>query len=249
MTVSYVVASTGSVQFYCDLRIFMNTGRWQTDHEFRIFNGMSAVPVTVVIVEDDDKIRSLLRSVIDEDPGCACTYTYSDGHKAIAEFRQSLPDVILMDVEMPAMSGIECVREIRTFAPNVPVLMLTVHDDDETLFSALCVGASGYLVKGTPTDGIIDAIHDAHAGGAPMSPGIARKVIGSFRRAIASPLSSREQEVLELLCDGDSYKDVAAKLYLSKHTVRRHIRSIYEKLEVSSRAEMVSKAHKDGLVN
>ena len=210
---------------------------------------MVETPITVAIVEDDERIRALLRSSIDEDPRFACEYTYAEGHSAIQDFRQGVPDIIIMDVEMPGISGIACVRAIRDFAPDVPILMLTVHDDDETLFGALSAGASGYLIKGAPTQDILDAIRDAHSGGAPMSPLIARKVVDSFKIESMSPLSSREQEVLKLLCEGDSYKEAASKLYLSKHTVRRHIRSIYQKLEVSSRAEMVHKAHKDKLMH
>lgn len=209
---------------------------------------MTDSPITVAIVEDDERIRTLLRMLINEEDGFACEYAYADGYIAIEDFQKSVPDIIIMDVEMPRMSGIECVRQIRDFAPEVPILMLTVHDDDETLFGALTAGATGYLVKGATTEDLLEAIRDAHEGGAPMSPAIARKVVNSFKSVVKSSLTPREREVLQLLCTGDSYKDVADKLFLSKHTVRRHIRSIYEKLEVSSRAEMVQKAHKNKLM-
>lgn len=208
---------------------------------------MSEGPIVVAIVEDDFNIRGLLKSAIHEDPGFVCEHTYDDGHEAVADFRLALPHVILMDFEMPKMNGLSCLREIRSFAPDVPILMLTVHDDDETVFSALTAGASGYMAKGVSTEELLDAIRDAVNGGAPMSSGIARKVVGYFRKDKESPLSDREQEVLRYLCDGDSYKEVAEKLFLSKHTIRRHIRSIYQKLDVSSRAEMVRRAHRDGL--
>ncbi|MDX1476596.1 MAG: response regulator transcription factor [Saprospiraceae bacterium] len=205
---------------------------------------MGASAISVTIVEDDPAIRSLLQCAINEDERFVCTEAFPSGDAALPVFRKAVPDIILMDFDMPGKNGVTCVREIRSFAPDVPILMLTMYDDDDVLFGALCAGASGYLVKGGPTVEILEAIQNAHEGGAPMSPGIAARVVSSFRMTASTDLSPREQEVLQLLCDGDSYKDVAAKLYISKHTVRRHIRSIYKKLEVSSRAEMVKKAHR-----
>ena len=205
-------------------------------------------PIQVVIVEDDPKLRSLYQMMIDEEPDFICSFTYPLCKAALTDFKSGLPDVVLMDVDMPELSGIQCVKIVREFAPTLPILMLTVHEDDEILFDALCTGATGYLLKGLRREELLQAIRDAHDGGAPMSPSIARRVVESFRNETHSTLSPRENEVLQLLCDGEVYTSVAAKLFISKNTVKRHIRSIYGKLQVSSRAEMVAKAYTQRLV-
>ena len=204
--------------------------------------------VNVAIVDDDAKVRELYSLMIDEDPDFTCKYSYPLCKDAIEDFKNALPDVVLMDIDMPEITGIECVRQIRTFAPTLPILMLTVHEDDELLFDALCSGASGYLLKGVPPKKLLQSIKEASEGGAPMSASIARKVVLSFRNEPVSNLSPREYQVLELLCDGDVYTTVAEKLFISKNTVKRHIRSIYEKLQVTSRAEMVAKAYSQRLL-
>lgn len=204
--------------------------------------------INVVIVEDDQKLRALYQEMIDEEDDFVCSFTYPLCRLALEDFKNGLPDVVLMDVDMPEMSGILCVRNLRKMAPDLPILMLTVHEDDEILFDALCSGATGYLLKGLRHEELMQAIREAHAGGAPMSASIARKVVDSFRNEPQTILSSREQEVLQLLCDGEVYTSVGKKLFISKHTVKRHIRSIYAKLQVSSRAEMVAKAYTQRLV-
>ncbi|MDX1406612.1 MAG: response regulator transcription factor [Saprospiraceae bacterium] len=209
---------------------------------------MGDAAISVSIVEDDATIRSLLQSLINHDDRFVCEYTFASADEALPELQESVPDVILMDFEMPGMDGITGVREIRKLHRDVVILMLTIHDEDDTLFGALCAGANGYLIKGSPSEMILNAIQDAHQGGAPMSPGIAARVVASFRTNAPTELSKREHEVLQLLCEGDSYKEVAEKLFISKHTVRRHIRGIYDKLEVSSRAEMVRKAQRRRLI-
>lgn len=153
-----------------------------------------------------------------------------------------------MDIQLPGMSGIEGVRRIKKFLPDLDIIMLTIHDDDRRVFDSLCAGACGYLVKTTPPVKILEAIKDVHNGGAPMSASIARLVLQSFRKSSDSNLSPREQEILALLCQGKSYKMIADALHLSKGTVHSHLKKIYKKLEVNSMTEAVAKAHLERLV-
>jgi DNA-binding NarL/FixJ family response regulator len=153
-----------------------------------------------------------------------------------------------MDIQLPGMSGIEGVRRLKKLLPELDIIMLTIHDDDKRVFDSLCAGACGYLVKTTPPAKILEAIKEVYNGGAPMSASIARLVIQSFRKSSDSNLSPREQEILALLCQGKSYKMIAAALYLSKGTVHSHLKKIYKKLEVNSMTEAVAKAHQEKLV-
>ena len=158
------------------------------------------------------------------------------------------PHIILMDIHLPGMSGIECTQKLSTKIPDTQILMLTIQDDDDSIFDSLCAGASGYLLKGTPPAQLIAALEEAHKGGAPMSPKIARKVVKSFRVSSKSPLSDRETEVLKLLCKGENYRSIAEALFVSTNTIKAHIKNIYQKLHVNTRAEAVSKALKDKLI-
>ncbi|MEZ4826757.1 MAG: response regulator transcription factor [Bacteroidia bacterium] len=206
--------------------------------------------IGVAIVEDIRDIREGLEIIINQSKDCYCAGTYSDGETAVKALTQSPPDVILMDIVLPGISGIECVQMIKSEAPEVDVLMLTVHSDDQSVFQSLQAGACGYLTKNTSPDKLLDAIREAHAGGAPMTSGIARMVVGSFSRfRNPSPeLTRRETEVLEQLCEGKSYKMIADALFISEDTVRHHLKNIYKKLEVNSKSEAVIKAMKDRLV-
>ena len=146
------------------------------------------------------------------------------------------------------MSGIEGVKILKEKLPETDFIMLTVQEDNESVFNSLCAGATGYLLKDTPPAALLAAIKEVKEGGSPMSPSIARRIISSFRPNLESPLSKRESEILEMLCNGDNYKTIADALFISGHTVRAHIKSIYRKLQVNSRGEAVNKALKDRLV-
>ncbi len=204
--------------------------------------------ITVSIVEDDEEIRQMLSLIIDRSPGYACKQTYNDCETAIESISKSPTDVILMDIHLPQMSGIEGVRILRDKLPGSDFIMLTIQEDNDSVFKSLCAGATGYLLKDTSPATLLTAIKEVREGGSPMSPSIARKIISSFRPNSESPLSKRETEILDMLCNGDNYKAIADSLFISGHTVRAHIKSIYKKLQVSSRGEAVNKAIKDRLV-
>ena len=204
--------------------------------------------IKVALVDDDPMIRKLYRTLIDTTEGMICVAEFEGSEQTVNEIATSSVDVVLMDVDMPQMNGIECVRRIRIKNTEIPIVMLTVNEDSDLIFKSLCNGANGYLVKGLRPDKLINGIKEVYNGGAPMSASIARKVVNSFKISRSESLTEREQEVLQLLCDGDNYKQVAVKLFISAHTVKRHIRNIYEKLQVNSRAELVKKAIKQNLV-
>lgn len=199
--------------------------------------------IRVAIIEDDPKIRQLLQLVIDGSPGFYCQDTFEDCESAFDTLQINKPDLLLLDVDLPKMSGIDGLKVIKKQNPDLNIVMLTVHEDDETIFNALCSGAVGYLVKGIPPDRLLLALQEAYEGGAPMSAKIARKVVGHFHRDMNNnPLSEREKEVLQFLCDGENYKTIAQKLFISTNTVKAHIKNVYAKLHVNTRAEAVAKA-------
>jgi len=205
--------------------------------------------INVSIVEDDNEIRESLALLINGTPGYACIHTFNDCESATKEIIEDPPDVVLMDIGLPGISGIEGVRKIKQKLPEIDILMLTVHNDSKKVFEALCAGACGYLIKDTPPARLLEAISEVHNGGAPMSTQIARMVVNSFKTNPHSDLTRRETEVLSQLCKGKSYKMIADALFISEETVRRHIKNIYRKLEVSSKSEAVAKALKERIVN
>ena len=190
---------------------------------------------------------ALIAAVVGAAPGYRVAGSFGSMEDAIAALTAAPADIVLADIGLPGMSGIEGVRRLKASAPSMQILMLTVYDDNAHVFEAICAGASGYLLKDTPPDRVIAAIGELHRGGAPMTPEIARKVVAMFQR-VAPPreetdrLSPRELEVLKLLTDGHSYKTAADTLGLSLDTIRFHIRHIYDKLHVHSKSEAVSKA-------
>lgn len=204
--------------------------------------------IHVAIVEDDHDIRRTLALIIDGTPGFSCQFDYTDCESAIPEILKYKPDVVLMDINLPGMTGIEGVKKLKEKMPDLDIIMLTIQVDDHSIFESICAGATGYMIKSTPPANLLQAIQEVHAGGAPMSANIARKVLGSFRRSSQSPLSERETEILRHVCEGQNYKGIADKLFVSGHTVRSHIKNIYRKLHVNSRAEAVKKAIRDKLI-
>jgi DNA-binding NarL/FixJ family response regulator len=208
--------------------------------------------IKVVIIEDNEKFRNGLIQLIDGTPGYTCVGAFGDCEKALPELRDLLPDVILMDIGLPGMSGIEGVKTIKACFPEIEILMLTIYEDDAKVFESLYAGASGYLLKKTPPAKILEAISEITSGGAPMSPKIARKVLDVFHKENASGeidhLSAREKEILSLLVDGLSYKAIGDRLFISPHTVRTHLKNIYEKLHVHSKSEAAVKAVKQRLL-
>jgi DNA-binding NarL/FixJ family response regulator len=199
----------------------------------------------IAIVEDDRGIRNVLEQVINDAPGHRCVCTCDCGEDALRQLPKSGADVVLMDINLPDLSGIDCTHQLQTLMPGVPVIMLTVYADTELIFKALQAGAKGYLLKRTGSNEIIKAIHDVLQGGAPMTGEIARKVIESFAGASANQksdagLSRREEEILNHLSQGYSNKEIASKLNISFDTVRTHLRRIYEKLHVHGRAGAVA---------
>jgi len=209
-------------------------------------SGHRVAPIKVAIVEDDDWIRENLASQIDLAPGYCCVSRYRTGEEALAGLPREAPDVVLMDINLPGLSGIECVRRLKALRPSLTILMLTVYEESDQIFDSLRAGASGYLLKRSAEKELLEAIAQVHQGGSPMSSLVARKVVQFFNRlGDAAPelqrLSPREKEILELLSRGAAYKEIGDRLALSIHTVRMHIRGIYGKLQVHSRGEAVSK--------
>ena len=209
---------------------------------------MSAAAIRVAVVDDDADIRESLALLRGGTSGFRCTGAYADIEEALEGLARESAHVVLMDIGLPGASGIEGAAAIRRLWPEVDVVMLTVHADEELVFLALAAGATGYLLKESTTERILDAIREVRRGGAPMSRAIARRVVGSFRRPESSPLSARETEVLAHLCEGRSYRDVAKELFVSEETVHFHIKNIYRKLEVHSKSEAVARALRERLV-
>ncbi len=204
--------------------------------------------IRLSIVEDDPEIRNNLAIIINTSKGMICEKTYDNAEDFLDDLSDRTPDIVLMDISLPGMTGIKAVEQMKEKIPSVEALMLTVHQDDQLVFDSLCAGASGYLVKSTPPERIVEAVVEAMNGGAPMSTSIARMVVKSFRKQQRADLTEREMDVLDQLCKGKSYKLIADALFISQDTVRSHIKSIYKKLEVNSKSEAVAKALKDKLV-
>jgi len=209
------------------------------------------MPISVSIVEDNDKLRGTLAKVIGRAEGFRFVSDYPSAEEALADLPKVKPDVVLMDINLPGINGVECVRKLKFLLPQTQVMMLTVYEDTENIFNALAAGANGYMLKRTPTKDLIEAIREVHRGGSPMTTHIARLVVQSLQKPVAAPsassggelsdLSEREQQVLDLLAQGLIYKEIAEKLNIGYETVHTYIRRIYEKLQVRTRTEAVAK--------
>jgi DNA-binding NarL/FixJ family response regulator len=202
--------------------------------------------IQISIVEDDVRVRGSLARLLDSTDGFCCVSQHPSAENALAELPVTRPDVVLMDINLPGMNGVECVRRLKELLPETQVVMLTVYENTNIIFSALAAGASGYLLKKSSPEQLTKAIHEVHGGGSPMTSHIARKVVASFQQ-VTNPvhdyekLSLREQEVLDCLAKGYLYREIAERLKITYATVHTHIRHIYEKLHVRTRTEAVTK--------
>lgn len=211
--------------------------------------------IKVAIIEDNTTIRDGLAALINGTPGYSCVGSFPDCESFLYKIPTLDANVVLMDIGLPGMSGIDGISRAKKIKPELNILMLTVYEDSQSVFKALCAGACGYLVKKTPPTRLLEAIKDAFEGGAPMSSLIARQVITLFQQNVGqqnedkdSQLSSREKEVLTSLAEGNNYQSIADKLFISVDTVRHHIRNIYRKLHVHSQSEAVAKAIRKGII-
>ena len=207
---------------------------------------MENVSIPVSIIEDDVPAREILAGWIGRAEGFHCVSEHDSAESALARLPLEKPAVVLVDINLPGINGIECVRRLKPLLPDTQFVMVTVYEDANHIFNALAAGATGYLLKQTRRGDLLDALREVHAGGSPMSSQIARKVVQSFRRPGVEPansegLSPREREVLELLARGYLYKEIAETLAISVQTVNTYIRRIYEKLHVRSRAQAVAR--------
>jgi len=207
----------------------------------------------VWVVEDNPSFRENIVDLVRGTPGLQCEQAFPSCEEVLRHLdRSPLPDILLMDINLPGMNGIEGVRRVKAISPETMVVMLTVFDDNEMIFRAICAGASGYLLKSDPAEKIVSSLQEVINGGAPMNAQIARRVFDMFSR-LAAPkgdygLTTREREILQNLVDGHSKKQMAEKLFLSFHTIDMHMRSIYTKLQVHSRSGAVAKALKENLL-
>lgn len=214
--------------------------------------GSAEPPICVWLVEDNHTFRHTVAKVLNQAPALECARHFANSEDALAALVEgALADVILLDVELPGLNGIEAVKRLKALSPSTRVIMLTVFDDHDKIFRAICAGASGYLLKTSPVERIVDSIREVHAGGAPMTPRVARSVLEMFGR-LSTPrqdygLTAREQKILELMIEGLIKKEIAEHLALSYHTVDTHLRNIYTKLHVHTRTGAVAKALKERL--
>jgi len=213
--------------------------------------------IRVAIFEDNQLFREAMQAILNGTQGYTCCGAFGDSHQLLARVERSRPDVILMDIEMPGITGIDATREVRSRFPEVKILIQTVFNDSEKIFQALCAGASGYILKSEQPGKYLEAISEVYNGGAPVSMAIASKVLGFFANKnviLVSPtnedfqLTPREKELLSLMIEGHDYKNIAEKTYISYDTVRTHVRHIYKKLHVACRNEAIMKAVQQGLV-
>ena len=204
--------------------------------------------ISVAIVEDLKEIRESLRVLINGSEGFACEHVYANAEDALSDLFSREVDVVLMDINLPVMNGIDCMIQLREKMPSTQFMMCTVYDDDENIFNALQNGATGYILKRTSPAQILEAIRDLHEGGSPMSSEIARRVVANLQKKNTNTssieiLTQREKEILDYLAKGFLYKEIATELFISKETVKKHIHNIYDKLQVQTRTEALNKAY------
>jgi DNA-binding NarL/FixJ family response regulator len=226
------------------MRLRSDNPLWQSKGVVAVISDIMQIKVSVV--DDDEGIRTSLAALIRRASSFKLLGDYADAETALKEIPRRPPDVVLMDINLPGMNGVECVRQLKAAAPSVQVLMLTVYEDSDSLFNSLKAGASGYLLKRTASARLLEAIRDVHAGGSPMTPQLARRVVQFFSRSDGqapevSKLTQGEREFLDQLAAGYAYKEIADRMKISIDTVRSYVRTVYEKLHVHSRTEAVVK--------
>jgi len=204
-------------------------------------------PITVSIVEDLDEVREALQRLIDQSENFGLVAGYINAEQAEKDIPLQPPDIVIMDINLPGMSGIECIKRIKEKCPVTQFMMFTIYEDDEKVFEALKAGAHGYLLKNTPKEKLLVALEELHIGGSPMTTNIARKVIEAFEKKDQPPeelstLTNKERQILDLLAKGFLYKEIANQLHSTRNTVKQHIHHIYEKLHVQNRTEAINKA-------
>jgi DNA-binding NarL/FixJ family response regulator len=209
--------------------------------------------ISTWVIEDNDSYRENLSELISQTDGMSCTGRYATCEDALMHLAEEIPpDIILLDIGLPGMNGIEGIRKIKAIVPTIKIIIITVYDDDEKIFSAICAGAAGYLLKTSREDTILEAIHQTMAGGSPLNVHVARRVLGmvSGRTAPSQDfrLTNRELRILELAAGGLTKKGIAEQLFVSHHTIDAQLRSIYTKLQVHSRAAAIAKAMKEGIL-
>jgi len=209
--------------------------------------------VKVALIEDQRDLREGLAILVNGSPGFRCTAAFGTMEQALRSIESDLPDVVLTDIGLPGIDGVEGIGILKERHPNLPIIALTVYDDDDRIFDALCAGASGYLLKNTPPARLLESLREVASGGAPMSPEVARRVVNLFREfrppdRSPSRLTPQETELLKLIVAGHSYKTAGARLDISTSTVSFHLQNIYNKLQVHSKTEAVAKALRDRLV-
>lgn len=214
---------------------------------------MTGSKITVGIVDDQQTTRESLAAIVDLDPGMTCVVTCASGEEALRTIPEIKPEVVLMDIQMGSMSGIECASRLKEVLPTVEIVMITVYQDPDRIFGALRAGACGYLLKRAPAEQVTLAIREAHSGGAPMTAEIARRVITHFRSeaqdsANVENLSAREREILDCVARGFTDKEIASRLFVTPETVRWHLKHCYRKLQVRSRTEAAMKVWKGGMM-
>jgi two-component system, NarL family, response regulator LiaR len=203
--------------------------------------------IVVVTVEDNADIRNSLKELLNNDKDILCVATYDTAESAMIEIPEILPDIVLMDIGLPKMNGIDCIKKLKPLCPGVQYMICTIYDEDEKIFDALAAGANSYILKRSKQEVLIEAIKDLYEGGSPMSSDIARKIVLSFQKKTIDSqvteygITPRETEILGLLAEGLSYKEIAAKIFISVKTIRKHIYNIYEKLHVHNRLEALNK--------
>lgn len=202
----------------------------------------------LAIIEDDPEIREMYSDILNTRNDLLVVQAYPDCEQAILTITTHNPDIILMDIDLPGINGVEGTKRIKKLLPEVKIIIVTVIENSKTVFEALCAGAVGYISKNSDKEKLLNVIDEALKGGAPMSTHIAKMVVESFHINHNTPLSNRETEVLSLLSENKSYGDIANILFISKDTVKFHIRNIYQKLQVNNRADAIEKANKDKLI-
>mgnify|MGYP001033083326 CR=1 FL=1 len=202
----------------------------------------------IVIVEDNDAVREGFSLIINSVSKYYVVAGYDNAEEALKNLKKDKPDIVLMDLELPGMNGIDAIAAIKKTNPNIDLIVNTIYENSDLVFQALCAGAAGYITKNTSHSELLNAIDEVINGGAPMSSKIAKMVVSSFQKNPNSPLSNRETEVLELLSQGKSYSMIAQELFITKETAKSHIKNIYSKLQVNSKSEAIAKATKEKLI-